>query len=332
MDNFWSHRRVLVTGGSGFLGCWLVKLLTQRGASVITLTRDKHPAIEAGSDVLRKQFAIVYGEVENYPLMCRIVSEYEIQTVFHLAAQTLVGVANETPLSTFETNIKGTWNILEACRHCSCVRQIVVASSDKAYGNKQTLPYREEDRLEGCYPYDVSKTCADLICRTYFTTYRLPVCITRCANLYGGGDLNFSRIVPGTIRSVYHGTPPIIRSDGTYTREYFYVEDAALAYVLLAEQMDQKPIAGQAYNFSSREKVSALELAQRILTIMQSDLKPEVRNLVTNEIREQSLSVEKAATHLNWHPSYSLDEGLRRTVLWYQEYFSRAMTTSKPFP
>jgi CDP-glucose 4,6-dehydratase len=241
--------------------------------------------------------------------------------VIHLAAQTIVGIANRNPVSTFKTNIGGTWALLEACRRSPVVKQIVVASSDKAYGEHKQLPYNEDAALMGRHPYDVSKSCADLIAQSYATTYNLPVAVTRCGNFYGGGDLNWNRIVPGTIRSVLRGQRPVIRSDGKFVRDYFYVEDGAAANMTLAERMAaDKNLIGQAFNFSNESQVTVLEVVDRILKTMDSDLEPDVRNEAVNEIREQYLSATKARKVLGWKPSFTLDDGLKRTINWYREF------------
>ena len=251
--------------------------------------------------------------------MRRLVTEYEIDTVFHLAAQTIVGIANRNPLSTFESNIKGTWSILEACRRTPTITRIVVASSDKAYGEQEQLPYEESTPLQGAYPYDVSKSCADLIAQAYYRTWRLPVCITRCGNFYGPGDLNFNRIVPGTIRSVLNNESPIIRSDGSYVRDYFYVKDGALAYMHLAEQMNNPVIHGEAFNFSNEVQITVIELTNKILSLMgRMDLQPKILNEAKNEIPHQYLSARKAREVLKWRPNYTLEEGLRETIEWYR--------------
>jgi CDP-glucose 4,6-dehydratase len=251
----------------------------------------------------------------------RALGEYEIDTVMHLAAQTIVTIANRNPVSTFEANIGGTWALLEACRRSPAVKQIIVASSDKAYGDHETLPYDEQTPLQGRHPYDVSKSCADLITQSYATTYRLPVAITRCGNFYGGGDLNWNRIVPGTIRSIVRGQPPVIRSDGQYIRDYFYVEDGAAAYMLLAERLAAHPeLIGQAFNFSNEIQVTVLDLVNQILALMQSDLAPDLRNEAANEIRHQYLSADKARQVLDWQPLFTLEEGLRRSIAWYKAF------------
>jgi CDP-glucose 4,6-dehydratase len=320
---FWRDRPTFVTGATGLLGGWLVRRLLELGADVVCLVRDWVPQSELVRSRLIEQVKVVRGDVRNQALLERILGEYEIDTVFHLAAQTIVGIANRNPISTFETNIQGTWVLLESCRRSPTVRQIVLASSDKAYGDQEQLPYDERTPLQGRYPYDVSKSCADLIAQAYAETYGLPVTITRCGNFYGGGDLNWNRIVPGTIRSVLRGERPVIRSDGQYVRDYFYVEDAAAAYTLLAERLAENPsLRGHAFNFSNETPVTVLELTRRILALMGSDLEPDIRNEATNEIRQQYLSAEKARRMLGWRPLFTLDEGLRRTIAWYREFFA----------
>ncbi len=254
-----------------------------------------------------------------------MINEYEIRTVFHLAAQTIVGTANRNPLSTFETNIQGTWSLLEACRRNSTVEQLIVASSDKAYGTQANLPYDENTPLAGLHPYDASKSCTDLLTQTYANTYKLPAVVTRCGNFYGGGDLNWNRIVPGTIRSMLRGEAPVIRSDGSYIRDYFYVEDGAAAYMLLAEKLAEDPtLAGEAFNFSYERKVTVLGLVQMLAKLMKSSLTPDVRNEARNEIKHQYLSSQKARTRLGWSPLFDLELGLQRTVDWYREFLGQS--------
>jgi len=322
---FWLDRPTLVTGATGLVGGWLIKNLLEQGADVVCLVRDWVPQSELVRAHLLEQVKVVRGDVRDQEMLERTLGEYEVETVIHLAAQTIVGIANRNPVSTFETNIAGTWALLEACRRSPTVRQIVVASSDKAYGDHEELPYSEDAPLEGRHPYDVSKSCADLIARSYFETYGLPVAITRCGNFYGGGDLNWNRIVPGTIRSVLRGERPVIRSDGQYVRDYFYVEDGAAANMILAERLAEDPsLRGQAFNFSNETQLTVLELARRVLSLMGSVLEPEVRNEATNEIRRQYLSAEKARQLLGWKPLFTLDEGLRRTIDWYRDFFGSA--------
>jgi CDP-glucose 4,6-dehydratase len=321
---FWRDRPTFVTGGTGLVGGWLVKRLVDLGADVVCLVRDWVPSSEllARRDrVPQDRVTIVRGDVRHQATLERILGEYEIDTVIHLAAQTIVGIANRNPISTFDTNIRGTWALLEACRRSPLVKQVVVASSDKAYGACTELPYDEGTPLRGTHPYDVSKSCGDLIAHTYANTYDTPVVITRCGNFYGGGDLNWNRIVPGTIRSVLRGERPVIRSDGQFVRDYFYVEDGAAAYTLLAERLAaDRALAGQAFNFSNEIQVSVLDLARRILALMGSTLEPDVQNRATHEIRHQYLSAEKARTRLQWHPLFTLEQGLERTVAWYRAF------------
>ncbi len=319
-SRFWRYRRVFVTGGTGLLGSCLVRNLYQRGADIVCLVRDWTPGSELVRSGLIDQVTIVRGDVCDQPLLERILAEYEIQTVFHLAAQTIVSVANSSPISTFEVNIGGTWKLMEACRRSHKVQQIVMASSDKAYGTQAILPYDENQPLQGQHPYDVSKSAADLIAQSYAVSYKLPVAITRCGNFFGGGDLNWNRLIPGTIRSVLNGERPVIRSDGQYIRDYIYIEDGALAYILLAEQLAARPeLRGQAFNFSNENPMTVQAITQRILHLMDSPLEPVILNQVTNEIREQYLSSTKARQMLQWRPAYSLDEALRQTIDWYRK-------------
>ena len=322
---FWRDRPALVTGATGLVGGWLVQRLVDAGADVVVLVRDWVPQSELVRSGSLERVRVVRGDVCDQPLLERVLAEYEVDTVFHLAAQTIVTIANRSPISTFETNIAGTWALLEACRRNPTARQIVLASSDKAYGDHEQLPYDEEAPLQGRHPYDVSKSCADLIATTYATSYDLPVAITRCGNFYGGGDLNWNRIVPGTIRSVIRGDRPVIRSDGTFVRDYFYVEDGAAAYMTLAEWLAEHPDGrGEAFNFSNEEQVTVVELVERILGLMKSDAIPEIRNEASNEIRAQFLSAAKARSVLGGEPLFSLDEGLRRSIAWYSELLGAA--------
>jgi CDP-glucose 4,6-dehydratase len=322
---FWRDRPTFVTGATGLLGGWLVQGLVDAGADVICLVRDWVPQAQLSRASLVDRVTVVRGDVRDQALLERVLGEYEIDTVMHLAAQTIVPIANRNPVSTFETNVGGTWALLEACRRSPRVRQIVVASSDKAYGHQEQLPYDESTPLEGRHPYDVSKSCADLIALSYAATYDLPVSTTRCGNFYGGGDLNWNRIVPGTIRSVLRGERPVIRSDGKYVRDYFYVEDGAAAYMLLAERMGGDPaLRGHGYNFSNEIQVTVLELVERILHVMGSSLTPDVLGEANNEIRHQYLSADKARRMLGWSPSFDLDRGLARTIDWYRDFLGAA--------
>ncbi len=319
--DFWRDRPVFVTGATGLVGSWLVHRLRDAGADVVCLVRDWVPQSALVRDGQLLDVKVVHGDLQDSALLERALGEYEIATVFHLGAQTIVTTANRNPVPTFEANIGGTWTLLEACRRCQTVEQIVVASSDKAYGASDTLPYDENTPLRGQHPYDVSKSCTDLISQTYAHSYDMPVSITRCGNFYGGGDLNWNRIVPGTIRSALRGQAPVIRSDGQFVRDYFYVEDGAAAYMLLAEKLKDDPsLNGQAFNFSNEVQITVLELVEHILKAMDSNLKPEVLNQASNEIRHQYLSAEKARTELDWAPLFTLDEGLKRTIAWYRDF------------
>ncbi len=317
---FWKDRSVFLTGGTGFLGSYLAKALVQKGANLVALIRDNVPKSNLYSTEEYKAVTFVTGDLTDLGLMERILAEYEIDTVFHVAAQAIVGVANRNPVSTFESNIRGTWSVLEACRRNPLVRRIVLASSDKAYGDQLQLPYDETMPLQGKHPYDVSKSCTDLIAQAYHNTYGLPVCITRCGNLYGGGDLNFSRIIPQTIRSILNAQQPVIRSDGTFVRDYFYVEDAVDAYILLAEKIEELNLGGEAFNFGNENQFTVLEVVQKILDSMGSDFMPVILNQGSNEIKSQYLSAEKARRILNWAPNHSLDEGLKKTIRWYKNH------------
>lgn len=320
---FWLDRPVFVTGASGLVGGWLIRSLLAAGADVVCLVRDWVPQSEIIRSHLVDKIKLVRGDVRDQELMERILGEYEISTVIHLAAQTIVTIANRNPISTFKSNIGGTWTLLEACRRSPKVEQIVVASSDKAYGDQETLPYSENSPLRGQHPYDVSKSCADLIAHAYAVTFGLPVVITRCGNFYGGGDLNWNRLVPGTIRSILRGVPPTIRSDGSLVRDYFYVEDGAAAYMLLAEKLAENPsLIGEAFNFSNELQLPVLDLVRLISTKMGSKLDPIILNEVTNEIPHQYLSAHKARQTLGWKPLFTLDQGIELTIDWYKEFLS----------
>lgn len=320
---FWQDRRTFVTGASGLLGVWTVRRLLSLGADVVCLMRDWIPQSELVRQDMIESVNVVRGDVRDQKLVERVLGEYEVDTVFHLAAQTIVGIANRNPVSTFESNIQGTWSLLEACRRSPLVKQLVVASSDKAYGDHNGRPYDEETPLQSRHPYDVSKSCADLIAQSYAFTYDLPVAITRCGNFYGGGDLNWNRLVPGTIRSVLRGQPPVIRSDGKYVRDYLYVEDGAAANILLAERLAaENELRGEAFNFSNETQLTVSDLVARILTAMRSDLRPEIQGEASHEIRRQTLGAGKAKSVLGWSPLFDLDTGLEKTIAWYREFLS----------
>ncbi len=324
--SFWQDRPVLVTGGTGLLGGWLIQALRAVQADVVVLVRDWVPQSELYRSGQIEHVRAVRGDVADQDLLERVLGEYEVNIVFHLAAQTIVSIANRNPTSTFESNIRGTWALLEACRRSPCVQQIIIASSDKAYGEHAELPYREEVPLQGRHPYDVSKSCADLIAQAYAKTYGLAVAISRCGNLYGGGDLNWNRIIPGTIRSVIRGERPVIRSDGSLTRDYFYVKDAAEAYIRLAQQMStDRSLQGEAFNFSNEQPASVVQVVDKILALMErTDLHPVIQNKASHEIPHQYLNAAKARERLGWKPMFRFDEGLLETIAWYEEFFKMA--------
>lgn len=321
VTTFWRDRPTFVTGGTGLVGGWLTQRLVESGASVVCLVRDWVPRSTLLGGELAGKVTIVRGDVRDQAALERVLGEYEIDTVLHLAAQTIVPIANRNPVSTFESNIGGTWSLLEACRRSPAVKQVVYASSDKAYGECDELPYDESTPLRGSHPYDVSKSCGDLIAQSYAKSYGLPVAITRCGNFFGGGDLNWNRIVPGTIRSVLRGERPVIRSDGTLIRDYFYVEDGAAAYMLLAERLaGDVTLNGSAFNFSNELQVTVRDIVEKILTLMGAGSDFDVRNEATNEIPHQYLSAKRAREQLGWHPLFSLDEGMKRTIEWYRDF------------
>ncbi len=322
---FWRGRNVLVTGCAGFLGFWLTRSLVRKRANLVGLIRDTLPQAPFFRTRLIDSVSVVRGCIEDYPLLERCLNEYEIDSVFHLAAQSIVGVANRNPLATFETNIQGTWSLLEACRRNPTVKRVIIASSDKAYGIHKQLPYTEDLPLAGSHPYDVSKSCADLIAATYHNTFQTPVCISRCGNMFGGGDLNFSRIIPGTIRCIHRGERPIIRSDGSPIRDYIHVEDIVNGYLRLAHRMDDVSIHGQAFNFGAGAPLSVLDLTRTILRLMErKDLEPRILNEAKGEIHHQYLSSELADRVLGWRPRSPLEQRLRQTIRWYRDYLSSA--------
>jgi CDP-glucose 4,6-dehydratase len=322
---FWKGRRVFITGATGVLGLNLVNRLAGLDAEIVALVRDWVPKAKKLGAWLGDSgnVATVRGELEDYDCIARTLAEYETEYIFHLGAQTIVNVGNRSPLTTFKANIEGTWNLLEAARvlnsYSPDIKGICVASSDKAYGTSAILPYTEDMPLKGEHPYDVSKSCTDLIGQSYASSYRLPVCIARMGNIYGPGDLNFNRIVPGTIKSLIEGKRPQIRSDGNPIREYFYVGDAVDAYLSMAEKIEKEKIRGEAFNFSSGEKICVSDMVKRIISLYGSDMEPEILNVNRNEILHQSLSIDKANKVLGWSPKYSVDKGLRLTIPWYQE-------------
>ena len=313
-------KNVFVTGATGMLGGFLVERLVEEGAEVVALVRDDVPKSYFHTEGLDKKATSVRGGLEDYFLIERILNEYEIEVCFHLGAQTIVPTANRSPLSTFESNIKGTWNVLEAARNSKLLKALVVASTDKVYGESPKLPYKETDKLAATHPYDVSKACADMLCTSYCHTYGLPVAVTRCGNIFGGGDLNFNRIIPGTIRSVLRNERPVIRSNGKFIRDYVYAEDIADANLLLAEALLAGKETCEAFNFSWEQPQSVIEIAQKVLRTMGSKLEPVILNQAANEIPEQYLSSEKARARLGWKPKWNFDSGLKKTIEWYKKY------------
>jgi CDP-glucose 4,6-dehydratase len=318
----WQSHTVLCTGASGIVGGWVVHALLEAGATVVALVRDRDPRTEFFRSDSADRVIQVHGELQDFSLIERILNQFEVDTVIHLAAQAIVSVAERWPLETFESNIRGTYNLLEACRiHSGIVKRIAVASSDKAYGDNKGEAYLEHMPLVARHPYDVSKACTDLLAQTYAYTYEMPVAVARCGNIYGGGDLNWSRIVPGTIRSLHLNQRPEIRSDGTFVRDYLYVKDAASAYILLAEQSADPGIRGEAFNFSANEPHTVVELVTTIAELMgKRHLEPRILNYASHEIPRQILVAEKARRQLGWYPRYHLEQGLRETINWYTSY------------
>jgi CDP-glucose 4,6-dehydratase len=324
----WRDRRVFVTGATGFLGGWLVRDLVELGARVVVLLRDSSPRSMFSREGWDARVEAVHGDLSDPDLLRRALAEYEVETVFHLAAQAIVGVAKADPVGTLESNVRGTWNLLEAARAVGRIREVVVASSDKAYGASNNLPYVEDHPMDGRYPYDVSKSCTDLICRMYAETYALPVCVTRCGNLFGGGDLNFSRTIPGVIQATLRNERFLIRSDGRFVRDFIFVRDAADAYLCLAEcLMADRTLVGQAFNFSLETKLTVIELVEMVLRLMdRRDLEPIVQNIASSEIREQFMVAEKARRLLDWEPRFGLERGLKDTIAWYERFFAEEVT------
>jgi CDP-glucose 4,6-dehydratase len=328
---FWQGRSVLVTGATGLLGSWLVPALVRRGAAVVALVRDGAPRSLLVRDGWLNRIASAHGSLIDEGLLRRTMAEYSVETVFHLGAQALVGVAKVDPVGTLEANVRGTWMLLDAARQCG-VRQVLVASSDKAYGESAQLPYREDYPLQGKFPYEVSKSCADLIATMYGRTFLLPTGIVRCGNLFGGGDLNFSRLIPGVILATLRSERFRIRSDGNFIRDFLYVEDAAEAYICLAERLaGDESLIGEAFNFGLGLRLTMLDLAEKVLALMgRPDLRPIVENKVTLEIREQYLDAAKAGGRLGWSPHFGMEEGLRRTVEWYRKFFAGTDANTLP--
>lgn len=326
---FWKGKPVFVTGATGLLGGWVTRRLLELGANVVVLVRDRVPRSILESEGMLSSVSTVHGALEDADLMVRALGEYEIDTVLHLAAQPIVGVAKRDPVSTLRTNVEGTWNVLEAARRTG-TRQVIIASSDKAYGEADHLPYEEDHPLQGRYPYDCSKSCADLIAQMYHATYDMPVSIARCANLYGGGDLNFNRVIPGAIQATLNETPFVIRSDGQFIRDYLYIKDAADAYLALAQGLAAGAPQGP-YNFSLDVKLTVTEVVDRVLRLMgREDLEPVILNQASAEIRSQYMRSEKARRLLGWVPAYSMDDGMLETIDWYRNYFGIGSAAAGP--
>jgi CDP-glucose 4,6-dehydratase len=322
--DFWNQRRVLITGGAGFLGSWTAKLLADAGAVVVGISREPNRDCTFVRMGLGERARLVAADVGDRLSLQRVLADHAIEAVFHLAAQPIVGAAMKDPVGTFQTNIAGTWNLLEACRGAGSVRRIVLASTDRVYGSSPQ-PWTEESALAARQPYDVSKIAAELIADSYAKAFRVPVAIARLSNFYGGGDLNFSRLVPGTIRSILAGQAPVIRSDGTFTRDYLYVEDVVRACALLAEKLENSALWGDSFNFSDQVSLSVLELTERILALMdRRDLRPVILNEAAGETRHCALSSAKARRELGWSPRFSVEEGLRKTIEWYREHGDQA--------
>jgi len=321
----WEERSVLVTGGTGLVGSWLVNRLLQEGAKVTCLVLDSDPSSELIRSKNIEKVCVVNGNLADIDAVSRAVNHQSCDTIFHLGAQTIVGTAFADPVDTFRSNIQGTWNVLEVARRSNgLVKRLLVASSDKAYGTSKVLPYTEDMQLHGSGPYDVSKSATDLLSQSYGKTYGLPVVVARCGNIYGGGDLNWSRIVPGTIRSLLAGETPVLRSDGKFLRDYIYVEDAVDAYMHMAEESEKQNLKGEAFNFSRNEPLSVLDIYNEICKATVGNIvKPNILNSAKNEIRDQYLDSAKAHKKLGWSSKIDLQTGLTKTVAWYKDYFKR---------
>jgi len=323
VGSYWNGKTVFVTGATGLMGGWLVKALMREGAEIVALVRDQVPKSMLVRERLIDQITTVSGDLESLPTLERAIAEYNPHTVFHLAAQPLVQVAKRDPVGTLRANVMGTWNVMEACRITGRAH-VVVASSDKAYGATDNLPYRETHPLQGRYPYDVSKSCTDLIAQMYAATYGVKTAIARCGNLFGGGDLNFDRTIPGLIKATLANERFVIRSDGKFVRDFLYVKDAAEAYLTLGERLaEDESISGEAFNFSLGERLTVLDIVHMTLEIMgRTGLEPVIQNIASSEIREQYLDATKAHERLGWRPKYGMDEAIRETVAWYREHFA----------
>jgi CDP-glucose 4,6-dehydratase len=320
VSDFWRGKNVMVTGVGGFVATHLAAKLHESGANVVGIMRDSRGGRRLEAFDLTGKIDTVRGSIDDYELVERVFAEYEISQCFHLAAQAIVGIANRSPVSTFESNIRGTWTVMEAARHSPLVEGVVIASSDKVYGDHEVLPYTEDAPLNAIYPYDASKLCAEVIARSYARTFDLPLGVVRCANIYGPGDLNWSRVIPGTVRSMLAGEEPVIRSDGTLERDYMYVTDAVSAYLTLAENLERKEVRGEAFNFGWGRGYSVIEIVETVLRQGGSSLTPRVLGQNRGEISKQWLDSAKANRVLNWQPVVTLDEGVRRSIDWYRQF------------
>ena len=327
---YWSGKRVLVTGASGMVGSWLTQWLAGSGAYTVAFIADTDPQSELVRSGTINKVSVVNGRLENYEDVERAINNHEVDSIFHLGAQPIVGAADRAPRHTFESNIQGTWNLLDACRVLSpLVKRIVVASSDKAYGTQPILPYTEDMSMNGDHPYEVSKSCTDLISTTYARTYGTPVTIARCGNIYGGGDLNWNRIVPGTFRSLLRGEQPVLRSDGTFVRDYLHVDDIVSAYLTLGEQTDKPEFAGQGFNFSDESPLTVMQIYKAICEAAGwKDTEPLILNAASSEIQDQYLDSMKAHNVLGWRASVTLEDGLKRSFDWYRNFFVGAKQLS----
>ena len=319
----WKGMNVMVTGADGFIGSHIAKALVEKKAHITTIIRDIKKISNLDVLQIKNRVNVLHGDLVSFHDCERAINEYDVHFVFHIAAQAIVGPANRSPLSTFESNIKGTWNILEACRLSKTVKGLVVASSDKAYGQQKKLPYTEESPLNGYYPYDASKACAEMLARSYYMTYNLPLAITRNANTYGPADMNFSRIIPDVITTILRNGQPVIRSDGTPERDYMYIKDAVSAYLTLAENLHRKDVVGQAFNFGTGKPIKVIELYAEIIKLMEKNIKPKILGEAKNEIDRQYLSIEKAKRVLKWKPKHSLNAGLKETIAWYRSNYRK---------
>jgi len=319
----WKNTNVLVTGADGFIGSHVAKALVEKGAEVTTILRDVKVRNNMDIIGIKNKINLVYGDLVDFKDCERAVNEYNIQFCFHIAAQALVEPANRNPLSTFDSNIKGSWNILEACRVSKTVKGLVVTSSDKAYGQQKKLPYTEDSPLKGYYPYDVSKACAEMIAKSYFMTYKIPLTITRNGNTYGPADMNMSRLIPDVVTRLLKDQQPVIRSDGSPIRDYMYIKDSVNAHLTLAENLHRKEVVGQAFNFGTGRPISVIDLYKKIIKIMDKDVKPKILGQAKNEIDSQYLDSGKAKKVLGWEPEYDIDSGLKETIEWYKSYFSK---------